>query len=156
MLKERTKTLDYTSGTVEEPGHPDNKALLSYWNRHRQERGALARSDFDPLHVPKQLPGLFLAEPVGTDFRFRLVGSQVEERIRRKLTGKTLSDIYADDLARQTADMYREVASSCTPKILRGHYVEETLKHIEFEALHMAIEFEDGSRGILGGQFAFD
>lgn len=156
MLKEKSETLDYTSGVVEEPGHPDNKALLSYWNKHRHQGGPLSRGTFDPLHIPMQLPGLFIAEPVGSDFRFRLVGSQVEERIRHKLTGKTLRDIYADDLARQTADMYREVATSCMPKILRGHYVEETLKHIEFEALHMAIEFENGSRGILGGQFAFD
>lgn len=156
MLKEEPKTLDYTSGPVEEPGHPDNKALLSYWNKHRQTGGALARLDFDPLHIPKLLQGLFIAEPVGADFRFRLVGSQIEERIQHKLTGKTLHDIYADDLAQQTADMYRQVATSCTPMIVRGHYDQETLKHIEFEALHMALEFEDGSRGILGGQFAFD
>ena len=156
MFEERTKSLDYTSGTVEEPGHPNNKALLSYWNKHRRNGGALARSDFDPLHIPKLLPGVFTAEPFGDDFRFRLVGSRIEERLRQKLTGKTLRDIYADDLAQETAELYRGVATSCKPLVMRGRYVDESLEHIDFEAVHMAIEFEDGARGVIGSQFALE
>lgn len=114
------------------------------------------RSDFDPLQLPKLLPCLFLAEPLDDDFRFRLVGSQVEERIHRVLTNRTLIEVYGSELGPKTIEKYRHVATTCAPLTLRGNYVGDNLEHIDFEVLHLAIQFEDGSRGVLGGQFAFD
>lgn len=114
------------------------------------------RADFDPLHLPRLLPGIFLTEPAGEDFRFRLAGSHVEGRMQRKLTGKTLSEVFGPELGRETAQIYRGVAEGCMPLTLRGHYVGDNLEHIDFEVLHLAIQFEDGQRGVIGGQFAFD
>ncbi|CDO61062.1 hypothetical protein BN1012_Phect2849 [Candidatus Phaeomarinobacter ectocarpi] len=156
MLQKKQETLGYSSGPVDAPSHASNQALLEYWENGRSAGAPLMRADFDPLHLPKLLPGIFLTEPAGEDFRFRLVGSHVEDRMQRKLTGKTLSEVFGPELGRETAQIYRGVAGGCTPLTLRGHYVGDNLEHIDFEVLHLAIQFEDGQRGVIGGQFAFD
>lgn len=156
MLQKKPETLGYSSGPVDAPSHVNNQALLAYWENARSAGQPLMRADFDPLHLPKLLPGIFLTEPAGSDFRFRLVGSHVENRMQRKLTGQTLSEVFGADLGRQTAELYRNVAVDCLPLTLRGHYVGDNLEHIDFEVLHLAIQFEDGLRGVLGGQFAFE
>ncbi|MDW3099618.1 MAG: PAS domain-containing protein [Alphaproteobacteria bacterium] len=156
MLQKKPKTLGYSSGRVDAPSHMNNQALLAYWEEKRPEGQPLMRSDFDPLQLPKLLPCLFLAKPLGDDYQFRLVGSQIEERMRRALTNQTLTGVYGPDFGPKTVESYRHAATTCEPLTLRGNYVGDNLEHIDFEVLHLAIQFEDGSRGVIGGQFAFD
>ena len=156
MLQKKPETLGYSSGPVDHPSHPSNQALLGYWEEKRSKGQPLMRADFDPLDVPRLLPALFLAEPAGDDFRFRLVDSQLEERIRRVLTNQTLTEVYGREYGPKTAKLYRDVTTTCEPLTLRGHYIGDNLEHIDFEVLHLAIQFDDGSRGVIGGQFAFD
>lgn len=56
-----------------------------------------SRADLDPLDIPELLKDLILAdveqEPDGVRFRYRLVGTRVEEFIGRSLTGKYLDEV---------------------------------------------------------------
>lgn len=150
------EALGYDSVPTAGAEHPLNRQLLAYWEKKRRSGGALLRADFEPLDLPRILPGLFIAEPVGDDFRFRLAGSDVEARMHRKVMGATLCELLGDRFAPRTIEIYRTVSLGDAPFVLRGHYLGDDLEHIDFEVLHLPMEFVSGIRGVLGGQFAFD
>ncbi len=159
MLQKKSEFLGYSNEEVAAPEHPNNQALAAYWDKQRAGAPALPRAALEPLDIPRLLPGIFLAEPCDDgahDYRFRLAGSLVEERMRRKVTGKTLTELYGDKFGPQTIAIYDRIATTCTPLVLQGHFEGDNLEHIRFEVLHLPLEFANGARGILGGQFAFD
>jgi len=161
MLKVKSDFLGYSVRPVEAPRHENNAALIDYWMQKREPDGILRRCAFNPGDVPRLLPGIFMAEPFqapsgGDDFRYRLAGSNVEGRMRRPVMGKTVMEIYGDDFGPRTVELYRRIFESAAPLVLQGHFEGDNLEHIEFEAVHLPLLFDDGTKGILGSQFAFD
>ncbi len=156
MSQKKNEHLGYSSGTVDEPSHRGNVELLAYWEQHRLPGGPLLRAEFEPLDIPKLLPGIFIAEPRGDDFRFRLAGSDVEGRMHRAITGLTLTDVFGAEAGPPTIDVYRYTALGCAPFTLVGHYQGDNLEHVKFEVMHLPLQFKNGNLGVLGGQFAFD
>lgn len=150
------EALGYESVRMAEAEHPANRELLAYWERNRDPGRPLARSRFEPLAIPRILPGIFIAEPVDGQFRFRLAGSEVEARMRRHVTGKLVTELYSESYGGRVVELYRRVSEGVEPVVMRGHYKSEFLEHIEFEVLHLPLEFTSGACGVLGGQFAFD
>jgi hypothetical protein len=61
--------------------------LCRYWLAKRGARSMPARSDIDPADIPALLPHIFLVHKSDGQFRFRLVGTAVEQQIGRGLTG---------------------------------------------------------------------
>ncbi len=85
------------------------RELFDYWIRSAGARPMPARSDLDPLNIPKLLPNLGLID-VGTDFdgaRFRLAGTRLHEIYGREITGKRLGEVFAGE----TASYWRRVHS---------------------------------------------
>ena len=154
MVQQRP-TLGYDSTLVEAPAHPRNRELLSYWERRRTPGGPILRARFEPLDVPRLLPGIFMAEPIGGDYRFRLAGTDVEARLRRRVSGATLMEIYGPEFGPRSIELYDRVSRSIEPVVTRGHYCGDCFDHVEFEVLHLPIRFDSGALGVLGGQFAF-
>ena len=61
-----------------------------YWHALRGERPIPARSDFDPASITGILPHVMLIEVLNDpiDFRYRLIGTYVDERLRERYTGR--------------------------------------------------------------------
>lgn len=156
MLQKKDKYLGYSSSLVNEPSHPCNIQLLTYWEQHRLPGGPLLRENFDPLDIPRILPGIFIVEPAGDDFRFRLAGSDMEGRMRRTIADMTLTEVFGSKMGPTSIEITGNASSGTEPVILQGHYMGDNLEHIKFEVMHLPLQFADGSRGVLGGQFAFD
>jgi hypothetical protein len=78
-----------------EPTHPLLVEARAWWERWRGARAMPARRDVDPTKIPQLLPHLImfdvLREPL--DFRYRLIGTNVERFMRERYTGKQLSEI---------------------------------------------------------------
>lgn len=71
------------------------KKLWSYWRGlPSPDHGVPLFSSFDPIEVSDLLPYLFLTQVLydPLDFRFRVVGTHVEERMGATYTGTRLSD----------------------------------------------------------------
>ncbi|MBT5109235.1 MAG: PAS domain-containing protein [Rhodospirillaceae bacterium] len=86
--------------------------LFHYWNSLRNGRRMPARSDMDPLDIPRLLRYIQLID-VSLDpleFRYRLVGTRLVDRLGVELTGKQVGNI--DSIL----DDYREVVSQQTYK----------------------------------------
>ena len=69
-------------------------ALVSYWDALRADRPMPARSGIDPIDLKRHLPRLILAEVLYEPLRFRLriVGTELEDKLGRRMTGSTLTD----------------------------------------------------------------
>ena len=153
MLQSKSQFLGYHSDPVEEPEHPGSRQLLAYWQEKRQENGPLRRSDLNPAEIAAALPGVFVAEEADDTFRFRLVGSDIEARMRRVVTGKTLQEIYGDDVGGRTAAMYADIIANGKPLCLQGNFVGDNLEHVRIESLMLPLIFDKGRPGIVGTVF---
>ena len=73
---------------------PEQRLLLEYWLSLRQGRAMPSRADFDPTRVPQALKNIGLLDVIdgGRNFRFRLVGTAIEQRADVKLTGKLVTE----------------------------------------------------------------
>ena len=74
---------------------PVNRVSYDYWKQKRAGRAMPARSDIDPAEITKILPHVFLLdvrqEPL--DFRYRLIGTKMEEHMLERYTGLWMSQI---------------------------------------------------------------
>ena len=74
------------------------RAIVDHWDRLRGERRIPAKTDFDPLAIPRHLPGVLLIQVEGLDengvgiYRYRVVGSNEVENRGHNPTGKLVDE----------------------------------------------------------------
>ncbi len=79
---------------------PMIQAIFTYWDKLRGERAMPERAEFDPLAVPRHLPGVLLVEVEGLDtegvgiYRYRVVGTMEAENRGHNPTGKLVNEGY--------------------------------------------------------------
>lgn len=70
-----------------------------YWNAKRGGRWAPSRADLDPAEVKSLLPHVILMDVVRNaafgplDFRYRLIGTKIDEHSSGRFTGRMMSEI---------------------------------------------------------------
>ena len=74
-------------------------ALYSYWAGKRGPRAMPGRPDIDPAELLPLLPHILLIDVIdgGRDFRYRLVGTEIERHIGRPVTGRLISEVLSGD-----------------------------------------------------------
>lgn len=74
---------------------PINQQSLAYWEAKRGRRSMPSRRDIDPTEMVGILPYVFLldvnSEPL--DFRYRLVGTVMDQHMIERHTGRWMSEI---------------------------------------------------------------
>lgn len=75
------------------PGAIDN--ALAYWQRIRGKREMPARADLHPGDIPKLLPCIILIDVLHDplDFRYRLVGTEIDRICSRNYKGVKFSEL---------------------------------------------------------------
>ena len=68
---------------------------MAYWDRIRAGRAMPRRCDLDPVDIPKLLPFIMLVDVLGEplDFKFRLIGTEIEAIISDDYLGRLFSAI---------------------------------------------------------------
>jgi hypothetical protein len=76
--------------------NPRFQDLVAYWQKKRGGRAMPLRKAIDPLELQRHLGSLVIIEclPGLTDFRYRLVGTEIVEAYGRDSTGKTVRELY--------------------------------------------------------------
>jgi hypothetical protein len=81
-------------GILTDINSPKLRNGLAYWNEKRGDRLMPARADLDPMEMIPFLPNVILIdvlrEPL--DFRWRLIGTIVEEHMSMPYTGRRFSE----------------------------------------------------------------
>lgn len=92
-------------------------ALELYWRGKCTGRKMPSRRDLDPVDIPKLLPSILLLD-VEADtgrLRFRLVGTRISDIYGRDYTGQYLDEIFFGRNRDQIIDAYQSVASDGGP-----------------------------------------
>lgn len=76
------------------PEHPIDVAQ-AHWERMRGDRAMPARADLDPVDIPRLLPLTILVDVIEEplDFRYRLIGTEVDRIVKANYRGVRFSEI---------------------------------------------------------------
>lgn len=96
---------------------PRGEKGLAYWQSLRRGRRIPARADLDPIDIPKLLPGLILVDVLSEplDFRYRLVGTEIDEISHRNFRGVRFSEIQHMRRGNNIWAQFARVAESASP-----------------------------------------
>ena len=85
------KTLERVRGKLRSAELLD---LADYWDRLRGDRGMPRREDIDTADLERHAPRLLLVDVWPSPLRFglRLVGTELEDMVGRRMTGEVLTD----------------------------------------------------------------
>jgi len=101
------------------------------------------RSDIDPAQIPAVLPFIMLLEPEDGRFRYRLVGSKIEEAYGIYCTGHYMDEVVAGDRRQVAQTTYMTVVETRRPVASRGSFI--TLKGKDLDVTRLLLPLsEDG------------
>ncbi|GHD54600.1 hypothetical protein GCM10017083_32310 [Thalassobaculum fulvum] len=97
---------------------------LEHWRHLRGDRAMPNRNAVDPSAMRPLLPYTFLLDALerGTDFRYRLVGTDIVAHTPRDNTGRRLSEIADQGTQQQLTALYASVVAGRTPRFQRIAY----------------------------------
>ncbi len=97
--------------------------LYAYWNTCRGDKQVLDRSDIDPMSIPTLLPHLYITDvlPDG-EFRVRLIGTHLVERLGQDTTGLTISEIITGTYLNYVHSFLQAAVDSRTPVFCESNF----------------------------------
>lgn len=111
-------------------GRPELVELYRYWADKRRERRMPARADIDPTELPGRLwEHLMLMDVVreadALDFRYRVVGGEIEREIGRSVTGASAAAVTGGwgAYGRFLNEIYSEVATTGRPSYVENIFL---------------------------------
>lgn len=138
------------------PRHPAALELIEYWVSKKDPAGTAHWSAIRPTEIKKALPFIFLAEPCGGDWRYRLFGTAVSARFGIDFTGKLVSAIYDQATADAATRLYCKVTGRNEARVFNGRYLGLALDHVVVEIPHLPVLGRDGLAWVFGGVFFCD
>lgn len=117
--------------------HPKLQRLFDYWEAKRGGRRMPARSDIDPIEFAFILGNIILVDVVGgptPQFRIRLHGSRLANRVGYELTGKLLDEMPSPEFRELTRRTFIKVTTTGEPLHTLNERVMDDRTH-RYEAL---------------------
>jgi hypothetical protein len=125
----------------EGPSHEGVKELVAYWTKCREKGDFVMGRDVPARAIARLTKHLVVLEPVndGRDFRLRLVGSVMNERIGRDVSGMLLTEVYAESTVRSFTPTLHKTLETNAPVFheMRAQGVFEKIRHADAVALPM-------------------
>ena len=92
------QSLEMTVHEMDAPTHEGAKEIFAYWQERCRTGDFIMGRDVPSRAITRLTKNLNVLEPIdaGEDFRFRLVGSELNHRIGRDISGMRVSEVYPD------------------------------------------------------------
>lgn len=128
------------------------EAGLAYWNRLRGTRAMPTRADIDPADIKRLLPFVVLIDVLHDplDFRFRLLGTEVDRIVAVNPRGKLFSEVAHTREGSTIWARHAEVVATRAPVICTIDYVGPDRyvgRHIR--QLHAPLTDDGGDRVVM-------
>ncbi len=130
---------------------PVNQFGYDYWKQKRGERRMPTRRDIDPAEITKILPHVLLldVQQDPLDFRYRLIGTKMDEHMSRRYTGMWMSEIAHQRPPSRIWANCRQVAQSGLPLSGDTPYVGKNKEFLTTEDLIMPLSDDDATVDML-------
>jgi hypothetical protein len=144
---------------VREP--PQLTFVRNYWQTQRGTLAMPRRSDIAPSDMKAYLPNILLADVVrgGEDFRYRVVGSQLQRYFSGNPTGMLMSDaltVFGVETVERTIQVYRRVVERRVPLRIRGAGSIYAQHAKLFDALLTPLSDDGENVNMVLGTFVFE
>jgi hypothetical protein len=126
--------------------HPDTIAMFKYWQAKCGDRTMPARSDIDPVDMPRRLlPGICIVDVVADERRYvyRLVGTGDVEVRGNDPTGKSVLEGFFGPSAADALSCYDSVVNSKSPFLDAAPFTAPSGRYINEETLFLPLS-DDG------------
>jgi hypothetical protein len=127
--------------------NPRLRRLYDYWAAKRGDRAMPSRGDIDPVELPFIIGNLILVDVLEGEppqFRIRLHGTVLSQRVGYELTGKMLDDMPAPEFRERSRRSFTRVAKTREPlHALRDRVMDERVQRYEVLLLPLS---RDGAR----------
>lgn len=145
---------------------PDREepALLTfvrgYWQRQRGAAAMPRRQDISPSQMRAHLPHILLADVVGggEDFRYRLIGSDLQRYFKGNPTGRLMSEAlqpFGNDTMTRTIQTYAGAVARRAPLRIRGSGALYAQSAKLFDALLCPLSDDGRTPNMILGTFEF-
>ena len=143
---------------IEEPGQLE--FLRDYWQRQRGAAAMPRRQDIRPSDMKAHLPHILLADVIagGEDFRYRLVGGELQRYFKSNPTGQLMSEAlmpFGRETVRRTIETYATVVTRREPLRIygTGALYDQAAKY--FDALLTPLSDDGQDVNMVLGTFVF-
>lgn len=125
--------------------------VYSYWDGLRAGRAMPSRQDMKPMTLGPLLPCLALIEVLdqGRDYRFRLVGTQLDSILRLPLTNSLLSDYPQADGRDSVKESYDLCVQTRQPHLSSGQLGHLDQHFILYDNLILPLSNDDTAVNML-------
>ena len=126
--------------------HPDTITMYKYWQEKCGDRTMPARSDIDPVEMPRRLlPGICIVDVVTDERRYvyRLVGTGDAEVRGNDPTGKSVLEGFFGPSAEDALSCYDKVVKSRAPFLDAAPFTAPSGKYVNEETLFLPLS-DDG------------
>lgn len=121
-------------------------AALDYWHHLRGDRRMPARGEIDPTRIHALLPYLLLVDVLRApqDFRYRLVGAEIDAISHRRFRGVRFSEVVHMRQGNRLWAQYAEVAAGRRPLWSEIPYVgaDPFIRHMQHILLPLSSDGE--------------
>lgn len=125
--------------------HPKLRHLFHYWLERCRNDRLPRRSDIDPTDMPQLLSSIYLidVEKDPLRFRYRLVGSDIERTLGRKLVHRYLDEALSGEL-RHVAVADMEIVHRSSSALVRwGTLTAHNVPYMDYLRLALPLADED-------------
>jgi hypothetical protein len=132
-------------------------ALLDYWSDKRSGRDLPSRGDIDPLELKEHMGNLCLVEVVHAPLRlrYRLVGSNITQAMRRDATGRWFEELYPPDVRVAYMAIYEWLIAHRRPIRAHGQTVYPDRHLYRYELLNLPLADDDGPINMVLGKLVY-
>ena len=137
--------------------HPVLNNLYSYWISRCGKRRCPARSDLDPVDIPRLLPHIVIVD-VGQEsstFRIRLAGTEVVRWNDKEITGTRIEDVQNSEIL-AIIEEYRQTAINLTPRLSSGPLKNNFGQHKNVQRLLLPLSADGVKANMIIGGIIFD
>lgn len=146
-----------------DPDRPEPAALAfvrAYWQRQRGTATMPRRKDISPADMRAYLRHVLLADVIdgGADFRYRVVGTELQRYFKGNPTGKLMSEALAafgPDTVRRTIQTYASAVAHRAPLRIRGAGVLYGQSAKLFDAVLTPLSDDGETPNMILGTFEF-
>ena len=116
-----------------------------------------ARSDIDPVDVPRLLPFIFLVDVLNDprDFRFRLAGTHFRNFAGTEVTGRLIGEVFPPEFNAEVLYHWSNCVDRQAPVVGSGKLWVPDRDHVEWEGVVLPLSPDGTSVNMLLGGVIF-
>ena len=131
--------------------------LLDYWRRKRGGRTMPSRADIDPIDLKAHLGNLCLidVEQNPLRMRYRLIGSNITQKMGRDATGRYYDEIYAGQLLEDVQASFRWIVEHRAPLRTHGQAFYPDKNFYRYEIINLPLADDGTTVNMVLGNLTF-